>query len=170
MSRGGTVRDPLLSSPPCALREMSSLNTQHFLLQHIQGRPSYRPLAPPCPPPRVQQSQTATGARGAREAPPEFATSLTEPWSTRLPLLAAAVPGCSSPAKQSHRKQRQFHTGKCFERGRLGETSLSSSEESISQSLSSLEEARCGSRCQGCLLAVTSHLQGTGLQRLAETR
>lgn len=119
------------------------------------------PQAPASPLPAPQGSAIPAGRRD-EEAPTE---------SSHL---------CSSsPAKQSPRNQGQFNTGKCFEEGRLGEMSLSSSQEShpaarnpmalrASQFLSSREEARCGSQSQGCLLTVTSHPQGTNLQRLEE--
>lgn len=87
----------------------------------------------PCSPhPTPQWSAIPDSRRGegCYGSPNRNLSQLNPPsWSTSLPPLPAAAPGCSSPAKQSHRKQRQFNTGKCLEQGRLGETSLSSSEE-----------------------------------------
>lgn len=125
----------------------------------------------PCSPHPAPQGSAIPDSRrgeGCYGSPNRNLSQLNPPSrSTSLPPLPAAAPGCSSPAKQSHRKQRQFNTGKCLEQGRLGETSLSSSEEEsrgtlyFTVSLSSSEEAGCGSQSQGCLSAVTSHLRGT---------
>lgn len=92
------------------------------------GAAALRAPSPPFPLCRVQQ--VAAGHGGGSSAgrlhlnPPQLGC-IGSPGSTGLPL-----PGAALHRRNNHAvKRRQFNAGKCFERGRLGETSPSRSEE-----------------------------------------
>lgn len=162
--RGGTGRDPPLSSPLRALRERSCL---HFLLQHAQGQPCGQAPAPPIPLPSGQQSQTAAGARGATEALTGISPSSTLLHGARVCLRSPQQRPAALHQQNNHTGNKDNSTQEsAWNRGGLEKQASPAARRSpgahcTSQFLSSSEEAGCGSRSQGCLSAVTSHLRGT---------
>lgn len=133
VQRGGVGRDPLLLQPPLSSEGEEPSSQRRDATFSAPTCPRAAVRTGPCSPHPTPLGSAIPDSRrgeGCYGSPNRNLSQLNPPsQSTSLPPLPAAAPGCSSPAKQSHRKQRQFNTGKCLEQGRLGETSLSSSEE-----------------------------------------